>query len=652
MTPLWSPADRQVRESHLHRFRDRLRATHDIPGDSFEALHRWSVSRLEDFWRAAWMDATGRDAAGAVLGDDGMPPARRLDREVWFPGTRFNFARQLLRRCDDRVAVIEENEPGQRRETTFRELHALTGRCQAAFRRMGVGPGDRVAGFLPNVLETVVAMLATASLGAVWSATSPDFGFRGAFDRFSQIRPKALLSTESYFYNGKRHDCTEKARRLADSLPGLERWVVLRCTEAPARLPPDAVAWESFLADDAGEPEFPEFPFDHPLYILYTSGTTGMPKCIVHGAGGTALKHHVEHRLHTDVGSEDTLFYFTTCGWMMWNWLVSGLAQGSTLVLYDGSPAYPREDRLFRLAEDSGITVFGVSPKLLASCRKAGFRAIGKYGLANMRTVLSTGSPLEASQFHYVDRAVKPGVQTCSISGGTDIVGCFMLGNPIAPVYAGQIQGPALGVDVAVFDEWSRPVVGEQGELVCRKPFPSMPLGFWDDPDDAKYRETYFAAYPGVWRHGDYVERTREGGLVVYGRSDTTLNPGGVRIGAAEIYRIVEDLPFVQDSIVAGYRAGGEARIALFVVLDRDLDPDAEAAIRSAIRAQATPRHVPAVIRRIRQVPVTRNGKKVEKAVSAILDGQPVRNLESLANPEALDDLRGIEVDGFPLSRE
>ncbi|MDE0342410.1 MAG: acetoacetate--CoA ligase [Deltaproteobacteria bacterium] len=637
MTPLWTPTEQQVRDSHLHRFRERLRADHDIPDDSFAALHRWSVSRLEDFWAAAWLDATGQAPAGPVLADGAMPPAGRLEREVWFPGTRFNFAAQLLRHRDERVAIIEENELGQCRAVTFRELHALTGRCQAALRRAGVGPGDRVAGYLPNVLETVVAMLATASLGAVWTATSADFGFQGVFDRFSQIHPKVLVSADGYSYNGRRHDCIDKTRRLVDALPALERWVVV--AGADARLPGGATAWESFLEAEPAEPTFADVPFDHPVYILYTSGTTGLPKCIVHGAGGTALKHHVEHKLHTDVDRDDTVFFFTTCGWMMWHWLVSGLAQGATVVLYDGSPAYPNHDRLFRLAEDHGITVFGTSPKLLATLEKNGFRAAGNYRLDGLRAVLSTGSPLEASQFHYVHDAVKPDAQVCSISGGTDIIGCFVLGNPISPVYPGQIQGPALGVDVAVFDEQGRPLAGERGELVCRKPFPSMPLGFWNDPGDARYRETYFDTYPGVWCHGDYIEATPEHGFAIHGRSDTTLNPAGIRFGTAEIYRIVERLPFVQDSIVAGYRHEYETRVALFVVLDRPLDPETADAIRAAIRAQATPRHVPAIVRQISQVPVTRNGKKVEKAVSAILNHEPVRNREALANPEALDEI-------------
>lgn len=637
MTPVWSPTEQQIRESHLYQFRERLRADHDVPGDTFSALHNWTVSHLEEFWEGAWVDATGKTPAGAVLADPSMPPSGRLDREVWFPGTRFNFARQLLGHRGDRIAIIEENELGESRTVNFQDLHLLTGRCQAALRRVGVGPGDCVAGYLSNTLETVVAMLATASLGAVWSATSPDFGFQGVFNRFRQINPKVLLSVDGYLYNGKRYDCTEKTQRLVHSLPSLKRWVVIPVTGHG--MPTDAVPWESFLNPEAVETTFVDAPFDHPVYILYTSGTTGLPKCIVHGAGGTALKHHVEHKLHTDIGRNDIVFFFTTCGWMMWHWLVSGLAQGATIVLYDGSPTYPGGDRLFRLAEDHGITVFGVSPKFLAVCEKAKLEVSAKYRLAELRTILSTGAPLEASQFRYIHQAIRPGAQISSISGGTDIIGCFVLGNPISPVYAGQIQGPALGVDVAVFDEQGRSRTGEEGELVCRKPFPSMPLGFWNDPEDQKYREAYFGTYPNIWHHGDYIAATPEKGFVIHGRSDTTLNPAGIRFGTAEIYQIVERLPFVQDSIVASYRRGGEVRVALFVVLNCTLDAQTAGMIRSAIRTQASPHHVPTIVQQISGVPVTRNGKKVEKEVSAILNRQPTQNRDALANPEVLDEI-------------
>jgi len=648
MTPLWAPTEEGMRDSHLYSFREHLRQEYDIPGNTFTHLHAWSVQELENFWLAAWQDAgvSTESAHNTVLRDRAMPPVRRLENEVWFPGSRFNFAQHLLRHRGPDPAVIQENEAGQRRVVSFDELYSLTARLQASLRRMGVGAGDRVAGFLPNTVETVVAMLATTSVGAIWSATSPDFGFQGVVDRFSQIRPNILLSADGYFYNGKHHATMERGRRLVEAIPSIEHWIVVPYTGFGEGLPQGAIEWDALLPDETPPMDFPAFPFDHPAFILYTSGTTGMPKCIVHGAGGTLLKHHVEHSLHTDLDAGDTLFYFTTCGWMMWNWLVSGLAQRCTLVLYDGSPAYPEVDRLFRLAEETGIQVFGTSPKYLATCQKEGIRTSAKYPLPNLRTILSTGSPLEAPQFHYVDRAIKPGVQLSSISGGTDIIGCFMLGNPLTPVYAGEIQGPGLGVDVAVFDDAGQPIVGQQGELVCRKPFPSMPLGFWNDPEDRRYQETYFVAYPGVWRHGDYVETTARAGFVVYGRSDATLNPGGVRIGTAEIYRIVENLAFVQDSIVASYRDNGEDRIALFVVLKGDtaLDSEKLGTIRSTIRQQATPRHVPSLIRQITEIPVTLNGKKVELAVSALLNGLPVKNREALANPAALHQFEALDL--------
>jgi acetoacetyl-CoA synthetase len=649
MAPFWTPTEETIRNSHLYRFRDQLRRRYDIPYGTFSDLHAWSVQQLEAFWEAAWADAGVHSESRhtTVLRDHAMPPPHRLEREVWFSGARFNFARQLLRHRGSGTAIIQENETGERRTITFDELYALTARLQASLRRVGVGRGDRVAGFLPNIVETVIAMLATTSLGAIWSPTSPDFGIEGALDRFSQIGPKILFSADGYLYNGKHHDTLERSRRIVESIPSIEHWIVVRYHGLGEAWPGGTTEWNSFLADETSPMDFPALPFDHPAFILYTSGTTGVPKCIVHGAGGTLLKHHVEHKLHTNLGDTDTLFYFTTCGWMMWNWLVSGLAQGCTLVLYDGSPAYPQTDRLFQLAEETGIDVFGTSPKYLAACEKAGVRVIDRYALRSLRTILSTGSPLEASQFHYVERAIKRGVQVSSISGGTDILGCFMLGNPLEPVYAGEIQGPALGMDVAVFDDTGRPVVCQQGELVCRKPFPSMPLGFWNDPEDSKYKEAYFTTYPGVWRHGDYVEKTAQDGIIVYGRSDATLNPGGIRIGTAEIYRIVENLPFVQDSIVASYRRDSEARIALFVVLEENtiLDGQVLEKIRSAIRKHATPHHVPGLIRQITEVPVTLNGKKVEVAVSALLNGRPIKNRDALANPEALRQFEAVDLE-------
>ena len=645
-TPLWSPSQARVEGSNLYAFWQELKSRHDIPGDDYAALHRWSVEQLEQFWGEAWGDAAVNASAppSAVLTDRAMPAQRMPPNEVWFPGARFNFAEQLLRFRDDRPALIAESEDGGRRSISYAELYRQVARCQAGLKALGVEAGDRVAGFLPNVPETIVAMLAAAALGAVWSSTSPDFGFQGVMDRFGQIGPKVLIGTDGYSYNGKRHNSLERLAQIAEQIPSIEKIVVVPFI-GEGGLPPGAMAWEDLLgAEGAGEVSFVQLPFDHPLYILYSSGTTGVPKCIVHGAGGALLKHHVEHKFHTDLRREDTLFYFTTCGWMMWNWLVSGLAQGAALLLYDGSPAYPDSERLFKLAEETGVTVFGTSPKFLAACQKAGLAPGRKFGLSRLRTLLSTGAPLEPGQFHYVYEAVKADMQLASVSGGTDIIGCFMQGNPLLPVYAGEIQSASLGVELAAYDASGKAVIGEKGELVCRNPLPSMPIGFWQDPEMEKYRSAYFATWPGVWHHGDYITINERGGVIVHGRSDATLNPGGVRIGTAEIYRIVEELPYVQDSLVVGQQVEGDMRVVLFVVLapGQALDAALEQEIRAAVREQATPRHVPAVIRQIGEVPVTINGKKVELAVTRILHGEEVTNRDALANPESLAQFEGL----------
>ena len=647
--PIWSPSAERSASSYLRAFFADLRTRHAVPAGDFADLHRWSVENPDVFWEDAWWDAdvATSEEHTAVLADRSMPPERGAHPEVWFPGSRFNFAQHLLHYRDDQPALIAEGEGSPRRTVTYAELYAEVARCAAALDGVGVGPGDRVAGYLPNIVETVVAMLATTALGAIWSSTSPDFGFQGVLDRFGQIDPKVLICADGYRYNGKDHDSIERAMDLIGAIPSIGTLVVVPYLNPTAAPPDGGVGWEEFLGQGEGrEPEFPHFPFDHPLTILYSSGTTGAPKCMVQGAGGTILKHHVEHKLHTDIDRDDVLFYFTTCGWMMWNWLVSGLAQGCTLVLYDGSPVHPEPDRLFRLAEETGVTVFGTSPKFLAGCQKGGLTPGKSFPLESLRTILSTGAPLEPSQFQYVHEAIKADVQLASIAGGTDIVGCFMLGNPISPVYPGEIQGPGLGMDIAAFNAEGQPVIGEQGELVCRQPFPSMPVQFWNDPDGARYRQAYFADYPGVWRHGDFITITEHGGVTVQGRSDATLNPGGVRIGTAEIYRIVEDLPFVQDSIVVGQRVEGDERIVLFVVMagEAALDEALEEEIRAAIRAKTTPRHVPAVIRAIAEVPVTINGKKVEMSVAALLRGEDVDNRDALANPAALDQFTGLSL--------
>ncbi len=653
-SPLWTPSRERSEGSYLHRWMAHLRRQHPAIGQDYSSLHRWSVEHLADFWDAAWRDAdvAVSEPPIAVLTDHAMPPHREPPHEVWFPGVRFNFAQHLLRYRDDRVALIAEAEGQPRRTVTYKDLFRLTAAAAAALKSLGVEPGDRVAAYMPNTIETVIAMLGTTAIGAVWSSTSPDFGFQGVMDRFGQIDPKVLIAADGYRYNGKAHEIQDKVAHLAESIGSIRHVVTVPFLGVGGRKLPHALGWREFItlgAQEAmvnGEPHlaFPQTPFDYPLYILYSSGTTGQPKCIVHGAGGTLLKHHVEQRFHADVRREDVLFYFTTCGWMMWNWLVSALAQGATLVLYDGSPGYPDAEMPFRMAQELRMTILGTSPKFLAACQKAGLRPREKYDLSKVRTLLSTGAPLEAHQFHYVYEAIKSDVQLASISGGTDICGCFMLGNPLQPVYAGQIQGPALGVDVAAFDEDGTPVTGRQGELVCRQPFPSMPVGFWKDPGGEKYRNTYFSDYPGVWRHGDFVTFTEQGGVIVYGRSDATLNPGGVRIGTAEIYRVVEDLPEIADSIVVGHRQDGDERIVLFVVLapGQALTPALEQSIRDAIRARNTPRHVPAVIRQIAEVPVTINGKKVELAVGALLRGETIKNRDALANPGALKQFEGM----------
>ena len=695
--PIWTPSPERVHASRMYRWMQTLQAKHGFPlagATDYAGFHRWTVEHIAEFWGEVWADAgiAASQAPAGVLTDAAMPPDRSAfispgappagpaAREVWFPGARFNFAQHLLRWRDDRVALIAEAEPGgpPRRSLTYRELYRQAAAASTALRAMGVRAGDRVAAFMPNTVETVVAMLGATSIGAIWSSTSPDFGFLGVKDRFGQIDPKVLICADGYRYNGKAHVVLDKVCRLAEEIPSIEKVIVvsfLDAADSAGSRPPGALDWSEFiahgarLAGGAGHPgktspggaapgpapagaaepdiEFAQLPFDHPVYILYSSGTTGAPKCIVHGAGGTLLKHHVEHKFHCDVGRADTVFYFTTCGWMMWNWLVGALAQGCTAVLYDGSPTAPDAARLFRLAEENGVSIFGTSPKFLSGVQKAGVRLRDLFPLPRLRTMLSTGAPLEPGQFRFVYEAIHPDIQLASISGGTDICGCFMAGVPLLPVHAGEIQGPCLGMDVAAFDEAGHPVRDRQGELVCRKPFPSMPVGLWKDPGNAKYKKTYFADYPGVWRHGDFVTiHSATGGLTVFGRSDATLNPGGVRIGTAEIYRAVEALPEVLDSIVVGRKAGGDEEVALFVVLRPGLTLDGalEQRLRDAIRTQATPRHVPKHIRQIPQVPVTINGKKVELAVAAILRGESIQNRDALANPEALQAFESMRL--------
>ncbi len=632
--PLWQPSATRVAATNLTAFLAEIERSRGLSFDGYASLHRWSVEEPAAFWGALWDFAGVVGERGERVLEDGdrMPGAR------WFPDARLNFAENLLRGRDDRPALVFRGENGARRELSRARLRDDVSRLRAALVEWGVAPGDRVAGYLPNAPEAVVAMLATASLGAVWSSCSPDFGARGVLDRFGQIAPRVLFAADGYFYAGRRHDCLGRVEEIRRELPSLEA-VVITPFAADAPAPTGALRFDEVLAaHPAGEIDFERRPFDHPLYVLYSSGTTGAPKCIVHGAGGALLQHLKEHRLHVDLKPGERLFYFTTCGWMMWNWLVSGLASEATLVLYDGSPFEPDERALFDVAEQERVNVFGTSAKFIDAAAKAGAVPARTHDLSAVKTILSTGSPLAPESFDYVYDRVKRDVCLASISGGTDILSCFVLGNPHAPVWRGEIQAPGLGMDVRVYDEEGRSVVGEKGELVCARPFPSLPLGFWNDPDGARYRAAYFERFPGVWAHGDFAEVTEHGRMIIHGRSDAVLNPGGVRIGTAEIYRQVEQIDEVLEGLAIGQEWGGDTRVVLFVKLREGavLDDALRERIRRRIRENATPRHVPARVVQVADIPRTKSGKIVELAAREVVHGRPVRNRHALANPEAL----------------
>ncbi len=641
--PLWQPSEARKQSSNLHAFMEQVREDWGVEAKDYFELYDWSVTEVEKFWSSVWdfCGVIAETRGERVLADGGKMPGAQF-----FPDARLNFAENLLRQEGDGDAVVFWGEDKVKRRLSHDQLRALVSRLQQVLKDEGVGEGDRVAGFMPNMPETVVAMLATTSLGAIWSSCSPDFGVQGVLDRFGQIEPKVLFCPDGYYYNGKAIDSLERVRTFAPQLTSLERVVVVSyLAEKPDLTGLDkSVAFADFIAPFApGEIAYRRVPFNHPLYIMYSSGTTGQPKCIVHGAGGTLLQHLKEHQLQCDVSRGDRVFYFTTCGWMMWNWLVSALASEATLLLYDGSPFHPEGDILFDFMEAEKGTLFGTSAKYIDACNNAGVDPASGHDLSHLRTVTSTGSPLVPEGFDYVYQHIKADVCLSSIAGGTDIIGCFMGGNPIGPVWRGEIQARHLGMAVQVFDEQGEPVVGEKGELVCVKPFPSMPVGFWNDPDGARYRAAYFETYPGVWHHGDFITLTEHGGIVVYGRSDATLNPGGVRIGTAEIYRQVERLDEVEESIVIGQDWQGDVRVVLFVKLrpDLELDEALTRTIKAEIRAGCTPRHVPAKVLQVADIPRTKSGKIVELAVRDVVHGRPVKNKEALANPEALDLFAG-----------
>ena len=626
-TPLWTPDPARVRGAALTRFTTFLS---DRTGEAFPnyaALHQYSVTCRGEFWSAVWdfCGVIGDKGPGTVQDGDQMPGAQ------FFPDARLNFAENVLRGADDAVAIIALDEPGTERTLTRKELRTQVAACARMFKDAGVEPGDRVAGVMANIPEAVVAALAAASIGAVWSSCSPDFGVQGVLDRFGQIEPKVLVAVAGYHYAGKYHDCRQKVSDVATKLPSLRATFIV----------PD---WNLGPWTHVGPwttSDVVRVGFSHPLYVLYSSGTTGVPKCIVHGHGGTLLQHLKEHQLHVDVRPGDRVFYFTTCGWMMWNWLVSALASEATLVLYDGSPFFPDGRRLFDLADQFGVTLFGTSAKFIDAVNKAGLRPMDSHDLGSVRAITSTGSPLSPESFDFVYSAIKQDVHLASISGGTDIVSCFVGGVPTAPVWRGEIQAAALGMAVDVWSQAGAPMSlgAGQGELVCTAPFPSMPVGFWNDPDGRKYHAAYFDRFPGVWCHGDWAERTAHGGFVIHGRSDATLNPGGVRIGTAEIYRQVEQIPEVLESLAVGQQWEGDERIVLFVRLRDDvtLDDALRKTMAAHIRANTSPRHVPARIIQVADLPRTKSGKLVELAVRHVIHGQPVKNREALSNPEALE---------------
>ena len=606
---------------------------------NYTALHAWSVEEPEKFWVSLWEFG---EVIAETRGNIVLRNAEKMPGAVWFPDAKLNFAENLLRRQDETPALIFRGENGTKRTLSYVDLYRLVSRLSQALAALGVGPGDRVGGYLPNIPEAIAAMLAVTSLGAIWSSCSPDFGVRGVLDRFGQIGPKVLFAADRYFYNGRSIDCLPNLELVLTNLKSVEHVIILPYDHEDAFPKGTGVGLsleESITGLEAEAIPFRRLPFNSPLYILFSSGTTGVPKCIVHGAGGTLLQHLKEHLLQSDVKSGDRVFYFTTLGWMMWNWLVSGLAAEATLLLYDGAPFYPDGNVLFDFADENSMTHFGTSAKFIDAAKKAKIEPMKSHRLGSLRTMLSTGSPLVAESFEYIYTNVKSDLCLSSISGGTDIVGCFVAGNPTGPVWRGEIQAPCLGMDVAVYNNDAQAVIGEKGELVCRKAFPSMPVCFWNDFDGTKYFSAYFEKYPGVWCHGDWSEITQRGGIIIYGRSDATLNPGGVRIGTAEIYRQVEQISVVEEALAVGQEIDGDVRIVLFVrlaagvLLNRSLIDE----IKGRVRAGASPRHVPAVLASVEDIPRTKSGKITELAVREVIHGRPVKNLEALANPDALE---------------
>jgi acetoacetyl-CoA synthetase len=647
---LWEPTEEQIKQSNMYRFMTYINETYQQNFEEYGALYDWSVENIADFWAAFWDFA---DIIHSKPYDEVIDDVAKMPGAKWFSGAKLNFAENLLRYRDDQVALIFKGEDQPSIRMTYAQLYDEVARLAKSLKELGIQPGDRVVGFMPNMPESIIAMLAATSMGATWSSCSPDFGIKGVLDRFGQIQPRVLFTANGYSFKGKKLDSLERIANILKELPSIEKVVVVPYTEQQADISAieNGVHYQDFRSSESGlEIEFEQLPFGHPLYIMYSSGTTGLPKCMVQSAGGILVHQLKEHILHTNLQRDDTIFYFTTCGWMMWNWLTCALGVGATLVLFDGNPFYPHPGALWEMAQDENITVFGTSAGYIAALMNAGVKPGKTYDLTPLRAVLSTGSPLSIEGFDFIYAEVKADLQLASISGGTDLNGCFALGNPMLPVYAGELQCRGLAMDVRAFDELGNTLIDEQGELVCCKPFPSMPIYFWDDPDGKKYHNAYFDVYPNIWRHGDFVVVTRRGGVVMLGRSDATLNPGGVRIGTAEIYRQLEQMPEIADSVVVGQDWKNDVRVILFVKLAEgvELTDDLKDKIKQTIRVNASPRHVPAKILSVPDVPYTLNMKKVELAVKKVIQGQEVLNKDALSNPLALDyyaDIKELQQD-------
>ena len=643
-TILWKPSKNQIDSSQLEAFRLQVNSRFNLNIENYSELHSWSILNISDFWKAIWgfMAIEFSSNYKNIVDDVNKMPGAK-----WFEGVRFNFAENLLRVRSDKPAIHFQSENNSNRTISYKELYSEVEKLASSLRKMGVKKGDRVVGYIPNIPEAIIGMLATTSIGAIWSSCSPDFGIQGVLDRFTQIKPKVIFAADGYFYNGKTFNSIDKLEAIVDKLPTIEKTVIVQFVSSSTNFKSidNSILWQSFLDSNPESLFFEQLPFDHPIYIMYSSGTTGKPKSIVHGAGGTLIQHLKELRLHSNISADDTVFYFTTCGWMMWNWLISNLAIGATIVLYDGSPFQPNKNSMWNMIDNYKITHFGTSPKFLESCINTKVSPKKTHSLKSLKSILSTGSPLVEKCFEYVYKHIKKDVQLASISGGTDIISCFALGNPTLPVINGEIQCIGLGMDVAAFNDNQEELFNQKGELVCKKAFPSMPIYFWNDKDGKKLYEAYFNKYKNIWYHGDFIEINDHKGVKIFGRSDTTLNPGGIRIGTSEIYRVVESFDAISDSLVIGQSIKDDERVILFIMINKGYSFNKELIndIKKDIFTKCSPRHVPEIILESKDIPYTISGKKVEIAVKKIINGYDVDNKQTLKNPESLDLYKNIK---------